>query len=412
VSALIHAATMVASGIFMVARLYPVFELSGPTLNLIGVLAAITMTMAALIALVQDDIKKVLAYSTVSQLAYMTAGLSVGGYTAGFFHLFTHAAFKGLLFLGAGSVIHAVGTNNMSEMGGLRKYMPRTFLTYTIGCIALAGLPPLAAFWSKDEVIVDAYHAGFGGGHEHVLTSPFIGKLVFLSAVVTALLTAFYTTRMWSLTFLGRYRGTAHPHESPLAMTGPLMVLAVPAALIGLVGSPLLGKGHNFAAWVAFAGQQTEQARINTGLAGMSVLIAIVGVAVGYSVYGKGLPKRDPTLHMGLATKVLQRKFFLDDLYLHGLVRPVRVQVARASDWLNQKVFDAPPNLGAKAAVAMGRAAYAIDQSVVDGAVNGSGRTAGFFGRGLRLLQNGNVQAYATAMFVGIVALAVAVAAR
>jgi NADH-quinone oxidoreductase subunit L len=387
-----------------------VFELSRPTLNLIGVLAAITMTMAALIALVQDDIKKVLAYSTISQLAYMTAGLSVGGYTAGFFHLFTHAAFKGLLFLGAGSVIHAVGTNNMSEMGGLKKYMPRTFATYTIGCIALAGLPPLAAFWSKDEIIVDAFRQGFG--HGHAITSPLVGKLVFISAVLTALLTAFYTTRMWALTFLGRYRGTAHPHESPLAMTGPLVTLAIPAALIGLVGSPLLGKGHNFAAWIAFAGQETEQASLNYSLAGLSILIAIVGVAVGYTVYGKGLPQRDPTLHMGLATRVLERKFYLDDLYLHGIVRPIREQVARGSNWLNQKVFDAPPNLGAKAAVAMGRAAYRIDQSVVDGAVNGSGRTADFFGRGLRLLQNGNVQTYATAMFVGIVALAVVFAAR
>ena len=413
VSALIHAATMVASGIYMVCRLYPVFELSGPALNLIGILAAITMLMAALIALVQDDIKKVLAYSTVSQLAYMTAGLAVGGYTAGFFHLFTHAAFKALLFLGAGSVIHAVGTNNMSEMGGLRKYMPRTHATFLIGSLTLAGLFPLAAFWSKDEVIVDACRAaGICATKEHLATSPLVGKIVFAVTLITALLTAFYTLRMYCLTFLGKYRGKAHPHESPLAMTGPLMVLAVPALFLGLLGSPLLKNGPYFAKVIAFVGQETHAPTLHLALGGLSVLLFVVGAGAGYAVYGKGMPRRDPTLHMGFATTLFANKFYLDELYLNGIVRPVRTSVSNAAYWLNQNVFDAPPNLAGKAAISAGRGAYSVDQTLVDGAVNGSGRTADYLGRGLRLLQNGNVQAYATAMFIGIVALAVVFSAR
>jgi NADH-quinone oxidoreductase subunit L len=413
VSALIHAATMVASGIYMVCRLYPVFELSGPALNMIGILAAITMLMAALIALVQDDIKKVLAYSTVSQLAYMTAGLSVGGYTAGFFHLFTHAAFKAMLFLGAGSVIHAVGTNNMSEMGGLRKYMPRTHATFLIGSLTLAGLFPLAAFWSKDEVIVDACRAAaICHSEESLATSPMVGKLVFAATLVTALLTAFYTIRMYCLTFRGTYRGKAHPHESPLAMTAPLMVLAVPAMFLGLLGSPLLKNGPYFGKVIAFAGQHPHEPALHLILGGVSVLLFVLGAGAGYAVYGKGLPQRDPTLHMGFATRLFANKFYLDELYLNAIVRPIRTSVSNGANWLNQNVFDAPPNLAGRFAVRAGDGAYAIDQSVVDGAVNGSGRTADYLGRGLRLLQNGNVQAYATAMFIGIVALAVVFSAR
>jgi NADH-quinone oxidoreductase subunit L len=412
VSALIHAATMVASGIYLVARLYPVFELSSAALNVMGILAAITMVGAACMALVQDDIKKVLAFSTVSQLAYMTGALSVGGYTAGFFHLFTHAAFKGLLFLGAGSVIHAVGTNNMSEMGGLRKYMPRTHLTYLIGCLALAGFPLLAAFWSKDEILFDAWNAARWGTHEEgVLTSPYVGKLVFVAAVVTALMTAFYTTRMYCLTFRGSYRGTAHPHESPLNITGPLMVLAVPAALAGFLNSPLMSKHSNFGSWIRFAGPP-HAPHLDPTMVVFSVVTGLVGIGVGYLVYGAGLPVRDPTLNMGFATKLFQNRFYIDEFYLRGIVRPVRVQVAAASYWLNQNVFDAPPNLAGKGGVAAGRLAYSFDRNAIDGVVNGSGRVASVFGRGLRLLQNGNVQAYATGMFVGVVALAVIFAAR
>jgi NADH-quinone oxidoreductase subunit L len=412
VSALIHAATMVASGIYLVARLYPVFELSAAALNLIGVLASITMLGAACMALVADDIKKVLAFSTVSQLAYMTGALSVGGYTAGFFHLFTHAAFKGLLFLGAGSVIHAVGTNNMSEMGGLKKYMPVTHFTYAVGCLALAGFPLMAAFWSKDEILLDAWNAAhWGEPEEGLLTSPMVGKLVFVVAVITALMTAFYTTRMYCLTFRGSYRGDAHPHESPKVMTVPLMVLAIPAAFVGFVNSPLMPDDSNFGAWIRFHGE-AHAPHLNATMVGFSLATGLVGIAVGLLVYGAGLPERDPTLNMGFATRLFANRFYIDELYLRAIVRPVRIKVAAASNWLNQNVFDAPPNLAGKGGIAFGRAAYSFDQSAIDGVVNGSGRLASVFGRGLRLFQNGNVQTYATGMFIGIVALAVIVAAR
>src|SRR5205823_14833283 len=204
----------VAAGVYLVGRMFAVFAGSGHALAFVGTIAAITMLIAALLAVVQDDIKRVLAYSTVSQLAYMVAGLGLGqrGYTAGLFHLFTHAYFKALLFLGAGSVIHAVHTNNMSEMGGLRKSMPVTFWTFLIGSLALAGIFPFAGFWSKDEIISTAFHT-----HHYAIWA--VGTL-------TALITAFYVTRMVLLTFFGDYRGTAHLHESPRAMTGPLVVLA------------------------------------------------------------------------------------------------------------------------------------------------------------------------------------------
>jgi NADH-quinone oxidoreductase subunit L len=301
----------------------------------------------------------------------------------------------------------------MSEMGGLRKYMPRTHATFLIGSLTLAGLFPLAAFWSKDEVIVDACRAAsFCATEEHLATSAMVGKLVFFAAVITALLTAFYTLRMYCLTFRGTYRGTAHPHESPAAMTVPLMVLAVPALFLGLLGSPLLKDGPFFGKVIAFTGQVVHEPHFHVALGGMSVLLFLVGAGVGFAVYGKGLPRRDPTLNMGFATTLFQNKFYLDELYLNGIVRPIRTQVSNAAYWLNQNVFDAPPNLAGKYAVQAGRGAYAVDQTVVDGAVNGSGRTMDYLGRGLRLLQNGNVQAYATAMFIGVVAIAVVFSAR
>ena len=209
VSALIHAATMVAAGVYMVGRMFAVFVHADPfALTFVSAIAGTTMLIAALLAMVQDDIKRVLAYSTVSQLAYMVAGLSLGeaGYTAGLFHLFTHAFFKALLFLGSGSVIHAVHSNNMSEMGGLRRHMPVTFWTFVIGSAALAGIPPLAGFWSKDEIITLA----FKDGH----------YIVWFMAMATAVITAFYMTRAVLLTFFGEYRGHGHPHESP-ATTPP-----------------------------------------------------------------------------------------------------------------------------------------------------------------------------------------------
>ncbi len=205
VSALIHAATMVVAGVYLVARVYGVFwegfSIEAGGLNWMALIAGITMIIAAALAFVQDDIKRVLAYSTVSQLGYMVAALSVGAWTAGVFHLFTHAFFKALLFLGSGSVIHAVHSNNMSEMGGLKKYMPTTYWTFMIGTVALAGIFPLAGFWSKDEILLGAAENGY----------PFI----LILGLIGAFMTACYMARCVHLTFHGEYRGHGHPHESP-----------------------------------------------------------------------------------------------------------------------------------------------------------------------------------------------------
>jgi NADH-quinone oxidoreductase subunit L len=381
VSALIHAATMVAAGVFLVARMYPVFAASPAALNEIAVLAAITMLIAALLALVQDDIKRVLAYSTVSQLAYMMAGLGVGGYTAGVFHLFTHAFFKALLFLAAGSIIHAVHSNNMSEMGGLRRVMPWTFGTFAVGALALAGIFPLAGFWSKDEILTDAYNAGFGAPSEEFAGSPDVARIVFVVGMVTAFLTAFYVARMLWLTFGAAYRGQGHPHEPDAVMLGPLVFLAAGAALAGFAGAPLIGS-NNFAAWIATPLLPAEgAAHLNWGLAAATTAIALLGIALGRALYRRGLPEQEYLARFPLLYKTLERKFFLDDLYEQGIVRAVTGVLAPAVYW--------------------------FDQRVIDGVVNGAGLGTRRLARGLRYVQSGQVQWYAAALFIGVVGLAV-----
>jgi NADH-quinone oxidoreductase subunit L len=362
VSALIHAATMVAAGVYLVGRLFAVFIGAGGTaLAFVGAIGAITMVIAALLAMVQDDIKRVLAYSTVSQLAYMVAGLSLGkeGYTPGLFHLFTHAFFKALLFLAAGSLIHSVHSNNMSEMGGLRKWMPVTFWTFLIGAAALSGIFPLAGFWSKDEIISTAWK-----------TDHFV---IFAATLGTAILTAFYMTRAVLLTFFGDYRGTAHPHESPVAMTGPMVVLAGLSCVVGF-----LGPTHLFADWVHFGAVIREP--VDYGFAAVSLLGAAAGIAVGYRLYSRWRD-RDPLTRLGPVYTFIERKYYLDDLYLRGVVRPIQYRAAAGIDL--------------------------IDRRVVDGAVNGVGTTARFAGGVLRYLQSGGVQRYAALLFAGIVILVV-----
>jgi NADH-quinone oxidoreductase subunit L len=380
VSALIHAATMVAAGVFLVARLYPVFEASAAAMNEIAVLASVTMLLAALLALVQDDIKRVLAWSTVSQLAYMMAGLGVGGYTAGIFHLFTHAFFKALLFLGAGSIIHAVHSNNMSEMGGLRKVMPRTFWTFLIGSLALAGIPPLAGFWSKDEILHDAYAVGFGPGEEGLLTDPAVAKLVFVVGMVTAFLTALYVARMLWLTFSGAYRGQGHPHESDAVMTTPLIVLAAGAALAGFLNSPLAGE-NNLAGWISPSNAPLPGvAEIDLPVATASILVALAGLGLGTLLYRRGLPEREYLARVPLLYRTLEHGFYIDDLYWALIVRPVRGPLARLAVLFDRRVLD----------------------GIVDGLGSGTRRFSGV----LRHLQTGQAQWYAAALFVGVVGVA------
>ncbi|HEX2119466.1 MAG TPA: proton-conducting transporter membrane subunit, partial [Acidimicrobiales bacterium] len=404
VSALIHAATMVVAGVYLVARLYGVFfegfsiEVGGT--NLVAVIGAITVLIAALLAFVQDDVKKVLAYSTVSQLGYMVMALGVGAWTAGVFHLFTHAFFKALLFLGSGSLIHAVHSNNMSEMGGLRKHMPTTFWTFLVGSVALAGIFPLAGFWSKDEILLGASENGF--------------PLMLVVGLIGAFMTAAYMTRACYLIFAGEYRGHGHPHESPPSMAWPLRILAVPAVLAGLLNAPgiLL-----FNDWVAFEVEGVEHFLhhhdFNPGLAAASLGIAVLGILAARAFYFRGalngLSQRIPILQT--AHRVVVNKYYLDHLFL-GIIRAIQYPIARAAYWVNQNVLDGVVNGVGKGAQRGAQVVYdVIDQRVIDGAVNGAGLSAEEGGSILRYLQTGRVQQYAAMLFGAVAVLAMGLVA-
>jgi NADH-quinone oxidoreductase subunit L len=389
VSALIHAATMVVAGVYMIGRLFFIFSGSEQALLVVSIIGAVTMLIAAFLAMVQDDIKRVLAYSTVSQLGYMVAALGIGAFTAAFFHLFTHAFFKALLFLGAGSIIHAVHSNYMSDMGGLRKAMPTTFWTFLIGSAALAGIPPLAGFWSKDEIIADA----FRNSHE----------VVWLVAIVTALLTAFYMSRAVWLTFGGDYRGRGHPHESPRIMTFPLIALAVLSVVAGFFGAPFVEGG--FSQLVHF-GEETHVAGFDFALAGLAVGLGLVGILVGTTLYRR-YRDRDPLARMGPAYTLLDRKYYLDDVYLKGIVRPIQYPIARAVNWTNTYILDGIVNGFAWLTRKFGSATDAVDRNLVDGVVNRVAVGTGWTGGLLRYVQSGNVQRYAVILFVGVAVLAV-----
>jgi NADH-quinone oxidoreductase subunit L len=349
------------------------------------------LLLAAFLALVQDDIKKVLAYSTISQLAYMVAALGVGpdGYPAAMFHLFTHAFFKALLFLGAGSVIHAVHSNNMSEMGGLRKDMKVTFWTFLIGSAALAGVPGLSGFFSKDEIILAAKDS-----HTY-----WLAVVLLLGAV----LTAFYTTRMVLLTFFGDYRGHAHAHESPRVMTVPLILLAGATCFVGLLGfAPL---GAPFLDWVHF-GAEPIPAVFSPLVAILSIVVVAIGIWAGYVVYRRWRTP-DPITKLGPAYDLLEHKYYLDDLYWNGIVRPIRDPIAAGVYWTNQHVIDGVVNGTATLAYAFSAGVAWFDRSVIDGVVNGAGSAMELFGRGLRTIQTGKVQWYAVGLFAGVILLTV-----
>jgi NADH-quinone oxidoreductase subunit L len=392
-SALIHAATMVVAGVYLVARMFPVFVDSDGALTVVAVIASITMLLGAVLAFVQDDLKRVLAYSTISQLAYMFAALSLGehGYSAGLFHLFTHAAFKALLFLAAGSVIHAVHTNNMSEMGGLRKTMPWTFAVFLIGTAALMGVPPFAGYWSKDEIIAVAFREE--------------NWFVFGAAVTTAAMTAFYMMRALLLTFFGEYRGHGHPHESVAWMVAPMAVLAVPAALLGFVGAPeLLGFNGAFGDWV-FA-REPEVGVFSVPFLLLSITLVTIGAGLAYLLY-REYRERDPLRSLGVVYTALERRLYIDDFYLRGIVRPVQYGFSSAISWVDRNVVDGVVNGAALAVRGLAMAVNLFDREVIDGTANGIGAGAGETGGLLRYLQSGNVQRYLVFLFAGIIALTV-----
>jgi NADH-quinone oxidoreductase subunit L len=368
ISALIHAATMVAAGIYLVARLYPVFLAAPTTLAVMAVIACITMLGAALAALAQDDIKRVLAYSTVSQLAYMLAALAVGSATAATYHLLTHAAFKALLFLAAGSVIHVVGTNLMPDMGGLRKAMPVTFATMTVGLAALAGLPPFSGFFSKEAVLGAAEESARHGGP----VASWAAWLVLVVGLVTVAVTAAYVTRLWLMTFFGTARTAAAVHESPPAMRWPLIALAIPAVGLGVVGSRSL-----LPTWLGLPAPTLHVGLVTSGL---SVLLAAAGFAA-VVVAWRRVPAADP-MRLANLRPVLEHGFYVDDLYDRLFVRPVRA-ATRAVRW--------------------------TDDEVVVATVAGSGLGATRLAVLLRRTQQGNVQTYLTGLLAGVVILAVGV---
>ncbi len=391
VSALIHAATMVAAGVYLVARSYLLFFASPDhtALTVVAYVGGITALMAATIGVVQNDIKRVMAYSTISQLGYMMMGLGVLGYTAGVFHLLTHAFFKALLFLAAGSVIHAMHTNDMKEMGGLARVMPRTYWTMLIGSLALAGVPPFAGFWSKDEILLEAFH------HTPAL---------FWIGLAGAFITAFYIFRMIFTTFSGSLRSApAHPHESPAVMTVPLVVLAGFSTVIGFVGAPWWG--NPFHRFVSF--EAAEGLPFDLTLAGLSTLVALAGIFSAAAVYyWQWVPSASLRRAAGPLYTLLVRKYYWDEFYQWTVVRPV-VWMARRLRTFDVYVIDGAVNAVGVVFVWLARLYRIFDLYVVDGAVNLVGWITKAVGGVLRYAQTGAPQNYLLVIALGVILLIV-----
>jgi NADH-quinone oxidoreductase subunit L len=356
--------------------------------------------------LVADDIKKVLAYSTLSQLGYMVTAMGAGAYTAGLFHLFTHAFFKSLLFLGAGSVIHAVHSNNMSDMGGLRKYMPQTFWTFLIGSLALAGVVPLAGFWSKDEILASIEYAG--GEYTLSQGGAALANYVLVVAILGAFVTAFYMTRAVSLTFFGTYKGHGHPHESPRIMTYPLIVLAFFSVVSGWINIPGITEFFTEGTEARFLAPGDHHAEsINFLLATLGTLAALGGIAIGYFLWfaDKDTQQERDKFRIPVLYPLLEHKYYIDDFYMDGIVRPIRGPVARAVDWFNGHVIDLVINGTGWLTVRIARVVYWFDQRGVDGAINASAAATGGTGGMLRLLQTGRIQQYVFLIVAGTIVL-------
>ena len=380
VSALIHAATMVTAGVYMVARSHAIFERAPIALTVVAIIGTLTALFAATIGITQTDIKKVLAYSTVSQLGYMFMACGVGAFSAGIFHLMTHAFFKGLLFLAAGSVIHAVGgEQDMRKMGGLRTYIPWTFLTMGIATLAIAGIPPLAGFWSKDEILWKAFSSEHGSW------------VYWLIGVVTAFITSFYMFRLLFMTFFGDYHGAqvdehghathnhghdehghGEPHESPAVMLGPLMVLAVLSIVGGLVGfhnhfehflEPVFGAASE-------AGEATSGAR-EYALMGVSILVAALGWLLAYVLYVSKpyLPKKIAA-SLGSFYDAVLNKYYVDEIYAKLFVKPL-VDGSTSILW------------------------QGVDRKVIDDTVNNAADGAQRVSDEVRHMQSGNLRSYA-----------------
>ena len=376
VSALIHAATMVTAGIYMIARSNVLYTLAPVSQSVVAITGLATAILAATIAIKQNDIKKVLAYSTVSQLGYMFLGLGVGAYTGAVFHVMTHAFFKALLFLGAGSVIHAMHhEQDIRNMGGLKKKLPITHLTFLLGCIAIAGIPPFSGFFSKDEILAAAYEAN---------------PVYWVIGVAGAMMTAFYMFRLYATTFLGTFRGTEeqehHVHESPPAMTIPLIALAILSVVGGLIGIPKVfaENAHSLGNFLSpvFA-QSAEIAKEGHPLGhsteymlmGVSVVLALIAIFYSINRFSKK-PELPDAEGFG---KVLANKWYVDELYDALIGKPLKA----ISSFFNN----------------------IIEKSGIDGFVNGIGTGVQYASRQLRLLQSGQVGSYILLMVLGAIIL-------
>ncbi len=371
VSALIHAATMVTAGVYMIARSAVLYNIAG-TGVVVAWIGVLTALFAAIIAIKQNDIKRILAYSTVSQLGYMFVGVGVGAYASGIFHLVTHAFFKGLMFLTAGSVMHAMANElDIRKMGGLRKKLPITHITFLVGALAIAGAPFLSGFWSKDEIL----HSAWGSSSEI-----WGGQIIYIIGLATAFLTAFYMFRLIFVTFYGKSRVDpeveSHLHESPAVMWVPLALLAIPSAIIGL----LLGVGghgswfHHFTEKVAgFKGEALEGSAVPFMI--ISSIVGILGIAYAWTRYKDRVPSAEPT---NALQKLVTNKFYVDEIYNTFIVQPIK----NTSHFLLWKLFDS---------------------GIIDGIVNGVAALIRVIGGLLRRLQTGFVQAYIVSMVIGIV---------
>ena len=406
VSALIHAATMVTAGVYMTARMNVFFSMAPATLNLIAVIGVATALLAATIALTQNDIKKVLAYSTVSQLGYMFIGIGVGAYAAAIFHLMTHAFFKACLFLGAGSVIHAMHhEQDMRKMGGLKQAMPVTFVTFFISVLAIAGFPPLAGFFSKDEILWLA----FSGHHE----------VIWLLALIGAGLTAFYMFRQLFMVFFGECRADHHTrehlHESPRVMTLPLVVLAAGAVVAGWIGLPAVFGGSQFAHWlepVIAQGEHHGSHAAELGLMALSIGVAASGLLLAYLMYYRRALSPQPFAKLagGFFYRLFDRKWYFDEIYQAVFVNG-SLLLARLFSLFDQYVVDGIVNGSAALTRFVSWLNGLFDLYIIDGIVNAIANLTFWVGNKFRRIQTGNINSYLYGILIAI-ALAVIVKIR
>ncbi len=398
VSALIHAATMVTAGVYLLARAHLLFDLSPYAANLIAAVGAFTAIFAATIALVQTDIKRILAYSTVSQLGYMFLALGTGAWWVAVFHLFTHAFFKSLLFLGAGSVIHALhGEQDIRKMGALKRQMPITHWTMFVGAVALSGIPGLAGFFSKDAILAQAFHSG--------------ATLLYLTGLLTAGLTAFYMWRLMHLTFYGETHVETGPvHEAPLAMAVPLITLAVGSSLAGWIGVP---KGWNtpaifrsFEMWLnPEGGGALPTARTEWILTGLSVAVALIGISIARYFYGHkgGVPHTFLQLVRPLRG-VLEEEWYVDRIYNSIFVHAFARGGGRLLNRIDTGIIDRGVNVAGATTRLAGSFSSWWDEWVIDGAVRVFAYSVKLLSYPVRLLQTGQLQTYALFIVVGVVA--------